>query len=60
VWGISIVALLGVTLVKYYGIKENNVHTIETSNNLFKLLVISLVVAWQVFEWRDENRNFRV
>ena len=31
-------ALIGVTLVKYYGIKENNPHTIETGNNLFKII----------------------
>ena len=36
--GISIVALLGVALVRYYGIKENDAHTIETGNNLFKII----------------------
>ena len=48
-WGggrISIVALIGVTLVRYYGIKENDAHAIQTGNNLFRLLVISFVVAW--------------
>jgi hypothetical protein len=32
------VALLGVTLVKYYCINEYDAHTIETSNNLFKII----------------------
>ena len=36
--GISIVALIGATLVKYYGIKENDYDTIETGNDLFKII----------------------
>ena len=31
-------ALLGITLVRYYGIKENDAHAIETGNNLFKII----------------------
>ena len=38
VGGISILALAGVTWVKYCGIKENDAHTIDTSNNLFKIV----------------------
>ena len=36
--GVSILALAGVTLVKYYGIKESDANTIDTSNNLFKII----------------------
>jgi len=39
VGGISIVALAEVTLVKYYGIKENDPNAIDISNNLSKIVV---------------------
>jgi hypothetical protein len=32
------VALLWIRLVKYYGIKENDAHTTENGNNLFKII----------------------
>ena len=38
VGGISIIALAGITLVKYFGIREIDAQTIAKSNNLIKII----------------------
>ena len=58
--GISIAALLGVILIRYYCIKENGVHATETGNSLFKIIGGFIGGGLAGFEWRDENRNFRI
>ena len=52
--------LLGVTLVKYYGIWENDAHTTENGNNLFKIIGGFISGGLAGFERRYENRNFRM